>query len=60
MDQCQEHEIEVLSEWLKSLRITKETASEEITEYTDNMLIALVNTQNDQAGLPKRIVLDLE
>ena len=40
-DQCQEHEIKVLSEWLGSLRITKENALERTTEYTDNMLTAL-------------------
>jgi len=39
MYQCQENDIETLSEWLESLRITEE---EKATEYTDKILVALV------------------
>ena len=42
-NQCQEHKIEVLSEWLGSLRITKENISEEITEYINEISTVLVN-----------------
>jgi len=45
IDQCWEYEIEVLSEWLESLRITEE-ASEQNTKYTDEMSIASANENN--------------
>ena len=53
-DQCQEHEIEVLSEWLESLKIIEE-ALENTIEYTNEILIALVlaNIQNKQIELFK-------
>jgi len=41
MNQYQGNNIEVLSEQLRSLRITKEDTSEETTEYTDKMSVAL-------------------
>ena len=41
MDQHWEYKIEVLSEWLGLLRITKENTSERTTEYIDNMSIVL-------------------
>ena len=37
IDQCQEHEIEVLSEQLGSLKITKEVSQASI-DYIDKML----------------------
>ena len=46
MSQHQEHDIEALSEWLGSLQITEE-ASERTTEYTDEMLTALVLAQEN-------------
>ena len=58
MDQCWEYKIEVLSEQLRSLRITEETTSEETTEYMDNMSTASANTQDEQTGLSKEMVLD--
>ena len=39
MDQHQGNNIEALSKWLELLRITKENASKEITEYIDEMLV---------------------
>ena len=59
MSQYWEHKIEVLSEWLGSLKII-ENASERTIEYTDDILAASENTQNKQVELPKSIVLDLE
>ena len=55
-----EYKIETLSEQLRSLRITKETTSGEITEYTDNMSTIQANEQNEQIELPKEMVPDLE
>ena len=59
MDQCQRNNIEVLSEQLGSLRITKEDISEKTIEYIDNMLTALaIYNKIVQAVIPKSIVLD--
>jgi len=46
---------------LGSLKITKEDASEEMTEYTTKMLVALVSAtvQNKQTVMLKSMVLDL-
>ena len=41
MSQHQEHDIEILSEWLESLQILEE-ASERTIEYIDKMLTAPV------------------
>ena len=62
MDQHQENNIEVLLEWLRSLRITEEDTSKETMEYTAKMSVALAlaTAQNKQAIMPKSIVLDLE
>ena len=49
-----------------TIRITRiiekiiEDILEKSIEYTDNMLITLVNIQNKQAELPKSMVLNLE
>jgi len=47
---------------LGSLRITKEDASEEMIEYTDEMLVvsAPATIQSKQAIMPKSIVLNPE
>jgi len=39
MNQHQENNIKALLKWLELLRITKENASKEITEYIDEMLV---------------------
>ena len=46
IDQCQEYEIEILSERLGSLKIIEDT-SEKTTEYIDKMLTVLANIQNE-------------
>ena len=60
-DQHQEHKIEILSEPLRSLKITEENISERTTEYIDNILIVLVvYNEIAQAIMPKSITLDPE
>ena len=55
--QCQEHNIEALSEQLGSLQITEE-ALERTTEYMEKIstVPVPVNKNNEQAGLPKNMV----
>ena len=61
MDKCQENDIEVLSEWLRSLRITKENALDRTTDIkTKNKILTALPlvVYNKQAVMPKSIVPD--
>ena len=59
-DQCKEYKIEVLLEQLRSLGITKENASEKITEYTNNIsIVPAVYNEIAQIIILKSVVLDL-
>ena len=55
ISQCQEQDIEALSDWLEFLWIIEE-ASEWTTEYEDEMLTILVEQNNGQTGLSKNMV----
>ena len=57
MSQYRENNIKVLSEQLEFLQTTEE-ASEQITEYKDEMFIVLVGQNNGQAELLKNMVSD--
>jgi len=62
-DQCWENNLETLSEWLKSLRITEEDTSNKTIEIVimDIVLTALEQAvQNKQAVMSKSMVLDPE
>jgi len=62
-DQCWENNLETLSEWLKSLRITEEDISNKTIEIEimDTMSTALEQAvQNKQTVIYKSMVLDPE
>ena len=54
------NDIEALSEWLGSLQIMEEASSK--YEWTDTEMsaapVAIANSENVQAGMPKNIVPD--
>ena len=54
------NDIEALSEWLGSLQIMEEASSK--YEWTDTEMsaapVAIANSENVQAGMPRSMVLD--